>query len=600
MMQNAFARSLLSTRRVVKLVLFATLLTTVSLCNKVAASTSVAGEKEESVGFALNGGGFIAAAGTAAILRGFQQQTIEVDGEQKPSLDAIDMITCSSGGCLTNTIYHYAQTSSSAEIFDADYRIYHPSQVTPKALRRKNRKAIFYYLTKSVSLKMLPIYLGESSLLRNSQSVWPLVMWWAILKPFGIKRNKFFGPKSHKSKKNTVVPRDEVKSTPLIVFQISGYAEDSGASIEGTAFPKLLDDIKSTNSYRTKSIMNSLEIEKVFAKNGNQIPIDCIASPEEVRTGFTLDMTTDKGLLTPAEKIEKPWEFGDSEKDRFSLETAMGAATNMLGMLKPEASIQREVKFGNTKKNMVLGDRGANGDPAIAPLVQKGMRHIIAPYWYTDSESQYSLVYNRTKNKNITEWLFDDDNWGKGGYRAGLVSYFGYGVQGAWNHMFDDGELHMQTLREAFDDLYLADKPLIFTIKDIKVIDNPYHGIEGGGLVDITFWHVHMPKKFSRHVPRESVPPPKGVNETVDEFGSFTNKEFMHFPNIRTYGEVPNRLWEDGQLYKVRTARNFGTLTMRQANMMSYLGSWLVNEAWEGTYIDGKQYFGGFKEILEK
>jgi len=211
--------------------------------NKVAtASTSVVGEKEESIGFALNGGGFIAAAGAAVILRGFQQQTIEVGGEQKPSLEAIDMMTCSSGACLTIAVYHYAQTSSSAEIFDADYRINHPSQM-------------FYYLTKSVSLKMLPIYLYEAGLLQNSKSVWPLVMWLTILKPFGIKRNKLFGPKSHKSKKNTIVPRDEVKSTPLIVFQMSGYAEDHGASFS-SAFEKMAHDIMSTSRYLTRSVLN--------------------------------------------------------------------------------------------------------------------------------------------------------------------------------------------------------------------------------------------------------------------------------------------------------------------------------------------------------
>ena len=239
--------------------------------------------------------------------------------------------------------------------------------------------------------------------------------------------------------------------------------------------------------------MNPSEIEKIFAKNGNQTYFAYTASPEEVGTGFSLDMTTDLGLLTPAKKAEKPWQFGDSEKNHFSLETAMGAATNLLGMNRPEASIQREVKFGNTKKDTTLGDQGLLGDPAIVQLVQKGVWQIIAPFWYTDNFNQYSLVYNRTKNKNLTEWIFGDTNFGPSpGYRAGLACYFGFGLQGAWNHIFDDGEIHMQTLREAFDDLYLADKPLIFTIKDIKVIDNPYQGIEGGGLVNITFWHTFI------------------------------------------------------------------------------------------------------------
>ena len=31
----------------------------------------------------------------------------------------------------------------------------------------------------------------------------------------------------------------------------------------------------------------------------------------------------------------------------------------------------------------------------------------------------------------------------------------------------------------------------------------------------------------------------------------------------------------------------------------AYLGSWVINEAWEGLSVDGKQIFGGFKNLLE-
>ena len=116
MLSNPFICSLLSTQRVIKLVCFVIFLTTFPFGNKVVAAVSNVGEKEESstvvekeakVGFALNGGGYVAAAGAAAILRGFQQQIIEVEGKEVPSLDAVDLMACSSGGCLTNVIYHY-------------------------------------------------------------------------------------------------------------------------------------------------------------------------------------------------------------------------------------------------------------------------------------------------------------------------------------------------------------------------------------------------------------------------------------------------------------------------------------------------------------
>ena len=129
----------------------------------------------------------------------------------------------------------------------------------------------------------------------------------------------------------------------------------------------------------------------------------------------------------------------------------MGASTNILGFLGlTNFYVQREVKFGNVKKKMVIGDHGPLGDPGFAQLVQNGARRIIAPYWYTHNRNQYSLVYERIKDKNLTDWIFDHtgDAIDFDGYRAGLVSYFRYGLQGVLNHIFHDGELHMQTLRE--------------------------------------------------------------------------------------------------------------------------------------------------------
>ena len=32
--------------------------------------------------------------------------------------------------------------------------------------------------------------------------------------------------------------------------------------------------------------------------------------------------------------------------------------------------------------------------------------------------------------------------------------------------------------------------------------------------------------------------------------------------------------------------------------MMSNLGSYLINEAWDGLYVDGKEYFGGFENFF--
>ena len=87
-------------------------------------------------------------------------------------------------------------------------------------------------------------------------------------------------------------------------------------------------------------------------------------------------------------------------------------------------------------------------------------------------------------------------------------------------------------MRKNFDDLYLVEKPLVTTLKSAKVLNNPYYGIVGGDTVDLTVLYVTMPKSFAKRVPRESLPPPKRMVETVDDSGSFTNVEMRDFPNF--------------------------------------------------------------------
>jgi len=43
----------------------------------------------------------------------------------------------------------------------------------------------------------------------------------------------------------------------------------------------------------------------------------------------------------------------------------------------------------------------------------------------------------------------------------------------------------------------------------------------------------------------------------------------------------------------------FCTIPSGSIFVTAYLGSWVINEAWEGLSVDGKQIFGGFKNLLE-
>ena len=178
-----------------------------------------------------------------------------------------------------------------------------------------------------------------------------------------------------------------------------------------------------------------------------------------------------------------------------------------------------------------------------------------------------------------------------------LGAYFGMGsnpISYAMNLIFDDGLNHMETLRSNLDSLYKADNPLVTTLENITVLDNPFWGTTAGDMVDLTFIMINMPGKFSSKIHRDAAPPPKGIKCIVDQNGRFTNKELSTIPNIPL--KATSR--------KAVIARGFHAIafTVRQANMMAYLGSWIVDQAWDKPLLgnDGKEKFGGFKAILEK
>jgi len=418
-----------------------------------------------------------------------------------------------------------------------------------------------------------------------------------------------------KGKKNFVVPREEVNSVPLIQTMMMGEYDDNARSFT-LGFSRIRDEISRLD---TSDVSNSTLVAEIVAKHNNASYTGFTCSSEECYTGYSLDIRSETDFLTHPEAAIKPWEFGDTKENRFSLELILSMGTNLIPYLSlgnadkgqyggddnayleeaakgnPFAQ-KREVQFGNKKKNMLFSDAGSLYFPSVAALVKNRVNKLFIPMWLTDPVLMYSEIYKKTEGESLFHWL-EQMTWGV------TSAYFGvYGTNRWYNHIFDDGMMHMQTVREAYDTLYKADKPLITTIKDVKVLDNPYQGIKGGNTVDITFMYITMPKKFAKAVPKKSVPPPKGMIDTVDQNGKFTNSEFKHFPNFPTFNnmeEIKEAHHNNANLFKkISLGLRIATLSTRQANMMSYFGSWIINEAWDGVYVDGKEYFGGFDNFF--
>ena len=559
------------------------------------------GKERKKVGMSMNGGGFMAAAGVGAIMRGLQQQKIVIDGEERPAMERFDYISGISGGNIAVLLYVYSQTSTSNELLDADYVIEHPSQITPKALRRKNCKSLFYRVTK----KIVPIFL--STLLGNLNrinSVWILVIYYDTLKPFGIKRNKMFGPPSMKGEKNVIVPRDGIKTVPFISFMLVGEAAQNGIYFT-ERFSAVIKELKNITPTGLSPLDESL-VTDVLSNNDNVTFIPYVGSTEGIFTDFSLDIKTETGTFTPKKGNVKGGEqFGGSKKKHFSLEMLLGAGTGLIPFLALNApavtkeqadkyitignkfaSKRKGIDFGNVKKDLLFADSGSVYQQNIATHVSHGVNHIFIPAWNTGGsgiDPTYSCIHNETAGRPLNEWLV-----ACGGPMtfAAQSDHFGLTDSASrLNHIFDDGFVHVTAIREAFDALYLADQPLIVTIKNAKVIDNAYHGITGEGTVDITFMYVTMPRKFSHAVPAESIPPKEKGGNTVDDDGQFTNEGFHDFPyydgglhNSGTLNWLTNKLPKKlgGALRLINT----GIMSTSQSNMYAYLGSWLINEAW--------------------
>jgi len=592
---------ILSRARNIKAAAFLIVLTSCHVATGASAGDDCDGGPEcasrEKIGLALNGGVLVSAAGTASFMRGFQQQSVTIDGKERPALERFDYIAGLSGGNIPTMLYAFAQNVNADELLDAHYRIGDPSDITRKALNRKHRKTIFRVLTKSVAKRFIPIFLYYFATKQSLKGVWPLVLYYSFLKPFGIKRNQAFGTSPGKHVTN---PREEVRAEPFFATSVVGEVQDFGYEFAQTHYDTIggLNEMGLRNKFTHQS-----EISAVMKKFNNVTYLPFSISPSEVGPDFSIAIKTDlSGEFLPSKKM-KPSEFGRSENTKkryFSLELALGMATNFATFFVflggNATAVADNNKFSQQRtlneKEMLFSDAGFVYGINVPILVKKEASHIIIPLWPPDAPSKYSTIYSSTKNGTLSDWLNHNQSPGS------LVSpFFGFYAGGSSyiSHIFDDGEVHMKNLRKAFDDLYIADKPLVTTLKDVKVIDNPYYGIVGGNTVDITILYVSMPKYFAESVPIHAVPPPKGENNSVDETGSFTNKESKDFPHFSQI-DLPNF---NNTLQSIKTLWNIGLVTPRQVNMMSYLGSWLIKEAWEGVSIGGTEYFGGFKKILE-
>ena len=199
-----------------------------------------------------------------------------------------------------------------------------------------------------------------------------------------------------------------------------------------------------------------------------------------------------------------------------------------------------------------------------------------------------------------------------------LASYFGFmadvtnytpqgdGSEFGMNHMFTDGRAGLGELKSKFNSLFMAGNPLVATLKDLEVSDNPYWGTTAEDMVDLTvIYYANVPKKFSNAVRVD------GKRLETDKNGYFTDPELSRVPNVQEFGENLGDF--DIKAFNIKTLSPkivfnwifkrglcIAAFTSKQVNMVRILGSGIIDESWHGLNgHDGLVKFDEFKDFFE-
>lgn len=195
-------------------------------------------------------------------------------------------------------LYAFAQNVNANQLLDAEYRIDDPSEITRKALNRKPRKTIFRVLSKSVAKRFIPIFMYYFGTKQSLKGVWPLVLYYSFLKPFGIKRNRPLATST--SGKHVTTPREGVKAEPFFASSIVGEVEDFGLEFTQNNYDTIrgLYYMKLNNTFTNYS-----QISAVMSYYNNVTFLPFTTSPSEVGPDFSVPLKTKlSGDFLPSKK----------------------------------------------------------------------------------------------------------------------------------------------------------------------------------------------------------------------------------------------------------------------------------------------------------
>jgi len=593
------------------------------------------------IGLAIEGGILLTALSGAATIRGFELQNIvhqeEDEGDDNnnneqqqllPAMERFDYISGLSGGILPTVVYCFASDNiKKTELFESNRKISDLAQVTSKELKRFSSKKSFFYRT-SVPLvlrnvpKLLWVSMVQPKLVKalpwlfkdTRDKVWSSVVHKGILKHFGIKKNECISKAPR---------RKGMRATPVIT---AAFYHPKEGSIDTDAFSKKCMSSKlQINPSRSFTTLD--QVRNCISDNANFTFVPLIITPNEVTFGMQQELTVDYNNLDELKAVNEvapiqypissshPSKWGTKKKP-LSVVQAVGMGTNLWPIFGDQFNVQAlfaltstteaPIKEDGTSRSLVFADGGVIDFFGIAGLVHHRVRKIVVSIsstynYYHNFEASNSTIDDG--QEMLFDWLdppgynYKEETTNLNGL-LGLASYFGFMVYGpnnknyqgspapSMNNMFADGKARLEELKSKFNSLYLEGNPLVVTLKDLEVIDNPYWGTTAGDMVDLTvIYYANVPKKFSEALKVD------GKRLETDKNGFFTDPELSRVPNM-------NQLFENKMNFKNRF--RFAAFTPKQVNMVRILGSWIIQESWDGLRgHDGQVKFEGFKDLFE-
>lgn len=235
---------------------------------------------------------------------------------------------------------------------------------------------------------------------------------------------------------------------------------------------------------------------------------------------------------------------------------------------------------------------------AIIPQLQRNVEHILFP---NTPYSHYTHIYAAARagggdaSARLPAWIaaspFGTDFWSLFGWVSGApialqpASYL-------ISHVFEDGHARLLELMVHLDKLYEAGLPMVYTLKRLRVAENPFWGTEPYEC-SLTVIFYYLAPAFGRAVGEAD----NGV-EWDEAKGQF-RAPYQDVPTLKMVGQdlksQPIK-FSGGCIPRL----NLDGYTNGQINLSNYLATWTVDQAWGPLMVDGQVVFEGIGPILER